>query len=132
MPVGRMSPSIAQEIRSGSRPRICISDCTVGSPRFIGPFTIERQINEVTFLLQLPARYRIHPAFHVSILKPFSLPLSRHRITDSTTSSQSSRGTLHLPSTRDLGLLSTGRPLGISDRLGGLRAGGKNVCCEWV
>ncbi len=42
------------------------------SPRYIGPFTIERQINEVTFLLQLPARYRIHPAFHISLLKPFS------------------------------------------------------------
>ncbi len=31
-----------------------------------------RQINEVNFLLQLRARYRIHPAFHVSLLKPFS------------------------------------------------------------
>ncbi|KAL0204356.1 hypothetical protein M9458_002374, partial [Cirrhinus mrigala] len=31
------------------------------------------QINEVTFPLQLPPRYRIHPTFHVSLLKPFSL-----------------------------------------------------------
>ncbi len=46
--------------------------CQKLSPRYIGPFTIERQINEVTFLLQLPDRYRIHPAFHVSLLKPFS------------------------------------------------------------
>ncbi len=41
-------------------------------PCFIGPFPIQRQINEVTYLLQLPPRYRIHPSFHVSLLKPCS------------------------------------------------------------
>ncbi len=49
----------------------------------------------------------------------------RHRRTISTTSFRSSRGTLHLPSTRDLGLPLTGQPLEISDWLGGLQAGGK-------
>ncbi len=47
----------------------------------------------------------------------------RHQRTGSYPSSQSSRGTLHLPSTRNLGLSSTGRPLAISYRLGSLRAG---------
>ncbi len=46
--------------------------CQKLSPCYIGPFTIKRQINEVTFRLQLPARYRIHLAFNFSLLKPVS------------------------------------------------------------
>ncbi|KAL0161491.1 hypothetical protein M9458_045216, partial [Cirrhinus mrigala] len=41
------------------------------SPRFVGPFTILEQVNPITFKLQLPPQYRIHPTFHVS-LKTFS------------------------------------------------------------
>ncbi|KAK3560231.1 hypothetical protein QTP86_002178, partial [Hemibagrus guttatus] len=46
--------------------------CKKLSPCYIGPFTILRQINDVTYELQLPRQYHISPTFHVSLLKPFT------------------------------------------------------------
>jgi len=37
--------------------------------RYYGPYQIEEQIGTVAYRLKLPTQARIHPAFHVSLLK---------------------------------------------------------------
>lgn len=48
--------------------------CKKLSPRYVGPFQIDKQITPVSFRLILPNHYRISPTFHVSLLKPAAGP----------------------------------------------------------
>ncbi|KAI2666927.1 Transposon Tf2-6 polyprotein [Labeo rohita] len=50
--------------------------CRKLSPRYIGPFPVLTQINPVTYQLKLLNHYRIAPLFHVSLLKPYTEPVS--------------------------------------------------------
>jgi hypothetical protein len=40
-------------------------------PRFVGPFTIKQQVNNVAYKLDLPKTLKIHPVFHVSLLRHY-------------------------------------------------------------
>jgi hypothetical protein len=43
-------------------------------PRFCGPFQVIEEVTPVTFRLQLPSAWKIHNAFHVSLLRPYRHP----------------------------------------------------------
>jgi len=40
------------------------------SPRYFGPYKIVRQVGPVSYELQLPETSKVHPIFHVSLLRP--------------------------------------------------------------
>lgn len=44
------------------------------NPRYVGPFKIIRQVNPVSYYLQLRDTYRISPTFHVKLLIPAGGP----------------------------------------------------------
>ncbi|XP_070005968.1 uncharacterized protein [Nicotiana sylvestris] len=39
--------------------------------KYIRPLSIERRIEKVTYQVDTPSWWKIHPVFHVSLLKPF-------------------------------------------------------------
>ena len=51
--------------------KLLTGGCNKLLPRFVGPFQIIEQINEVAFKLQLPKTMRVHNVFHASLLKTY-------------------------------------------------------------
>ncbi len=41
------------------------------APKYMGPYTISAVISATTYKLDLPANLKIHPVFHISLLKPY-------------------------------------------------------------
>ena len=39
--------------------------------RFVGPFEVIRKLSKAAYELKLPDAWRIHPVFHISLLKPW-------------------------------------------------------------
>ena len=39
--------------------------------RFVGPFSVVRQVGPVAYELELPSSWKIHKVFHTSLLRPF-------------------------------------------------------------
>ena len=41
------------------------------SPKYVGPYQVVAKIGNTAFKLKLPEDLKIHPVFHVSLLKPY-------------------------------------------------------------
>ena len=44
------------------------------APRWLGPFAILQKMGEMAYELQLPAHMKIHPVFHVALLRRWKGP----------------------------------------------------------
>ena len=49
--------------------------------RWTGPFPVVKKINPVAYQIKLPLSWRVHPVFHVSLLKPAHINESLHPTT---------------------------------------------------
>ena len=49
-------------------------------PKYDGLFEIIKWVGQVTYMLKLPERLKLHPTFHVSFLKPYHEDLDAERV----------------------------------------------------
>ena len=52
------------------------------APRFYGPFKIVGKMTDLAYRLELPSHWKIHNAFHISLLRPLKGPISIHPVYD--------------------------------------------------
>jgi len=45
-------------------------------PKYVGPYRVSKVISRTAYQLELPATMRIHPVFHIHLLKPYLDPTS--------------------------------------------------------
>jgi transposase InsO family protein len=48
--------------------------CVKLGPRFIGPYTIEEKVGNVSYRLALPECMKVHPVFHIELLREYNGP----------------------------------------------------------
>ncbi|RVW62992.1 Transposon Tf2-12 polyprotein [Vitis vinifera] len=69
----KLTPQIWKKISSKTRQRGLIS-------KYDGPFEVIKRVGQVTYMLKLPERLKLHPTFHVSFLKPYHDDLNAERV----------------------------------------------------